>query len=244
MDKRLLSAALASLLCLPFAGCGRNNSEDESIIKPPPVATIEQTTTATSTTTTTITTTTTTTTTTTAATTTSATTTKAISQPIRDPSETDPPFGDLHGAYICISCIETYPSVYVLTQDEVSELADYFNTSTWTEKSWDDYIPPTGGNMNSRTYFIYKDGRYFSLTDLTNIYYADGVRRLFSYVPKDGVNSKHIRAYDFLTPGDTSRVVGTHINEYYNSPDKEFTDQEYWDLVWNDVLPWIEEHDK
>ena len=215
---------LAAMLCMAiFTACSDNNSSEypEKV----PVQT----------TTTTITTLTTTATTTSTVTTTTVTTTKAVSQPIRDSSETEPPFGDLHGAYVCIGGIDVYPSVYVMTKDEVSRLADYFNSIIWTEESMDDYIPLTGSI--GMTYYIYKDGKYSSFGDLTSVYYSDGVRRNFRKTSKDGEYSNHLSARDFLTP-DTSRHVGTHLNEQK----VELTDQEFWDLIWNDVLPWIEEN--
>ena len=99
----------------------------------------------------------------------------------------------------------------------------------------DDYVPPTGSM--GMTYYIYKDGKYSSFGDLTSVYYSDGVRRRFRKTPKDGDYSNSLSARDFLTP-DTSRHVGTHLNEQH----VELTDQEFWDLIWNDALPWIEEN--
>ena len=214
----------AAMLCMAiFTACSDNNSSEYPEKAP------------TQTTTTTVTASTTTAATTSTVTTTTVTTTKAVSQPIRDPSETEPPFGDLHGAYVCIGGIDVYPSVYVMTKEEVSKLADYFNSVIWTEESMDDYIPPTGSM--GMTYYIYKDGKYSSFGDLTSVYYSDGVRRNFRKTPKDGDYSNDLSARDFLTP-DTSRHVGTHLNEQHG----ELTDQEFWDLIWNDVLPWIEEN--
>ena len=220
MKKVLLAAMLCTTI---FTACSDNNSPEY-----PEKVTVQ-------TTTTTVTTLTTTATTTSTVTTTTVTTKKAVSQPIRDPSETDPPFGDLHGAYVCIGGIDVYPSVYVMTKDEVSMLADFFNSEIWTEESMDDYVPPTGSM--GMTYYIYKDGKYSSYGDLSSIYYSDGVRRNFRKTPKDGDYSNRLSARDFLTP-DTSRHVGTHLNEH----NVELTDQEFWDLIWNDVLPWIEEN--
>ena len=215
----------AAMLCMAiFTACSDNNSSEY----PEKAPTQTTTTTVTASTTTTAATTST-------VTTTTVTTTKAVSQPIRDPSETEPPFGDLHGAYVCIGGIDVFPSVYVMTKEEVSKLADYFNSFIWTEESMDDYIPPTGSM--GMTYYIYKDGKYSSFGDLTSVYYSDGVRRRFRKTPKDGDYSNSLSARDFLTP-DTSRHVGTHLNEQ----NVELTDQEFWDLIWNDVLPWIEEN--
>jgi hypothetical protein len=215
---------LAAMLCMAiFTACSDNNSSEYPEKAP------------TQTTTTTVSASTTTAATTSTVTTTTVTTTKAVSQPIRDPSETEPPFGDLHGAYVCIGGIDVYPSVYVMTKEEVSKLADYFNSVIWTEESMDDYIPPTGSM--GMTYYIYMDGKYSSFGDLTSVYYSDGVRRRFRKTPKDSDYSNSLSARDFLTP-DTSRHVGTHLNEQQ----VELTDQEFWDLIWNDVLPWIEEN--
>ena len=166
------------------------------------------------------------------------TTTETTTKPVRIPSDSPPPFGDLHGAYICIYGMVTYPSVYVLTQDEVSELADYFNSEIWEEEYMDDYVSPTGSF--GLCYFIYKDGHCSSLSDLGSLYRADGVVRNFIHYPQDDDFSNQLTAYDILDAGDNSRSVKTHIDEQKS----EMTDQEYWDLVWNDVLPWIEEHDK
>lgn len=171
-----------------------------------------------------------------ATTTTVGTTTKEEYPPIRDISETDPPFGDLHGAYVCIGGLAVYPSVYVLTEDEVSKLADYFNSEIWTEESMEDYVPPTGSM--GLTYYIYKDGKYSSLSDLGAIYYSDGVRRSFRETRNDDDYSSPLSAYDFLYTGDSSRQVSTHINE----PNAYSTYQEYLELIWNDVLQWIEKN--
>ena len=219
MKKVLLAAMLCTTI---FTACSDNNSPEY-----PEKVTVQTTTTSVTTLTTTAT--------TTSTVTTTVTIKKAVSQPIRDPSETEPPFGDLHGAYVCIGGIDVYPSVYVMTKDEVSMLADFFNSEIWTEESMDDYVPPTGSM--GMTYYIYKDGKYSSYGDLSSIYYFDGVRRNFRKTPKDGDYSNRLSARDFLTP-DTSRHVGTHLNEQKG----ELTDQEYWDLIWNDVLPWIEEN--
>ena len=219
MKKVLLAAMLCTTI---FTACSDNNSPEY-----PEKVTVQTTTTTVTTLTTTAT--------TTSTETTTVTIKKAVSQPIRDPSETEPPFGDLHGAYVCIGGIDVYPSVYVMTKDEVSMLADFFNSEIWTEESMDDYVPPTGSM--GMTYYIYKDGKYSSYGDLSSIYYSDGVRMNFRKTPKDGDYSNRLSARDFLTP-DTSRHVGTHLNEQKG----ELTDQEYWDLIWNDVLPWIEEN--
>lgn len=230
----------AALLCMAiFTACSDNNSSEY-----PEKETVQNTTTAVASSTTTvakttvITTAVTTTATTTVTTTTAAvtTTTKASPQPISETTETAPPFGDLHGAYVCIGGIEVYPSVYVMTKDDVSELADFFNSEIWTEESMDDYVPPTGSM--GMTYYIFKDGKYSSYGDLSSIYYSDGVKRHFRKTPKNGDYSNRLSASDFLYKSDGSRIVGTHINELSG----ECTDQEYWDLIWNDVLPWIEEN--
>lgn len=236
----------AALLCMAiFTACSDNNSSEY-----PEKETVQNTTTAVASSTTTVakttvittavttTATTVTTATTTVKTTTAAvsTTTKASPQPISETSETAPPFGDLHGAYVCIGGIEVYPSVYVMTKDDVSELADFFNSEIWTEESMDDYVPPTGSM--GMTYYILKDGKYSSYGDLSSIYYSDGVKRHFRKTPKNGDYSNRLSASDFLYRSGGSRIVGTHINELSG----ECTDQEYWDLIWNDVLPWIEEN--
>jgi hypothetical protein len=215
----------AAMLCMAiFTACSDNNSSEYPEKVPS------------QTTTTTVTTLTTTAMTTSTVTTTTVTTKKSVSQPIRDLSETEPPFGDLHDAYVCIGGIDIYPSVYVLTHDEVSKLADYFNSEIWTEESMDDYIPPTGSM--GMTYYIYKDGEYSSFGDLTSVYYSDGVRRNFKATPSDGDYAHRLSARDFLYKSDGSRNVRTHINEQ----NVKLTDQEFWDLIWNDVLPWIEEN--
>ena len=216
----------AAMLCMAmFSACSDNNSPEypEKV----PIQT---------TTTTTVTALTATVATTSTVTTTTVTTTKAVSQPVRDSSDTAPPFGDLYGAYVCIGGIDVYPSVYVMTQDEVSKLADFFNSEIWTEESMEDYVPPTGDI--GMTYYIYKDGKYSSYGDLSSIYYSDGVRRNFRETPSDGDYSNRLSARDFLYAGDSSRHVGTHLNEQKG----ELTDQEFWELIWNDVLPWIEEN--
>lgn len=221
MKKFILSAMLFMAI---FTGCSDNNSPEY-----PENGTVQTTATVTVSTAaakTTVTT-------TTAAVT---TTTKAVSPPIRDSSETAPPFGDLHGAYVCIDGIELYPSVYVLTQDEVSLLADFFNSEIWTEQSMDDYVPPTGDT--GMTYYIYKDGKYSSYGDLSTIYYSDGVRRNFKETPSDGDYAHRLSARDFLYKSDGSRNVRTHINEQK----ADITDQEFWALIWDDVFTWIEEN--
>ena len=217
---RILSTALASLLiCMQLSGCGSSDQTPAEIgtEAETAIASTSETAPLASTTTTTTTTSATTSVTTTAAvistseTVTSETTGRNTAPPIRDISDTSPPFGDLSNAYICIYGLEVYPSVYVLTRDEVKELADYYNSLEWTEKSMDDYEPPTGSG--GLVYYIYNNGKYSTFGDLSKVYYTDGVARSFSSNSKDGQTGSIFSAYDILFDGDKSRIVSTHAQE-------------------------------
>ncbi|MBP5363227.1 MAG: hypothetical protein J6Y71_09450 [Ruminococcus sp.] len=250
MKKQLsFITALTCLICTALSGCGKEYSEDESIVKPPPVTTITQTTTLITTstipTTTKATTTTTSTTTTTATTTaiTTATTTEAAEQPIRDPEDTSPPFGDLTGAYVCVGGTAFFPSVYVLTEEEVCQLANGFNSMDWTEIPKSKYVGPTPGPSDIE-YYIYKDGKFSELDDFCSKYIEDGYCHYYrSTVKEDYKNSDFAGLFTLVSYGNNrSRMVSTHLSDQFIQPIREYSDQERWALVWDDVLPFIEEN--
>ena len=242
--------ALTCLICTILSGCGKEYSEDESIVKPPPVTTIAQTTTVITTstipTTTKATTTTTSTTTTTATTTaiTYATTTEAAEQPIRDPEDTSPPFGDLTGAYVCVGGTAFFPSVYVLTEDEVCQLAEGFNSMDWTEVPKSKHAAPTPGPSDIE-YYICKDGKFSELDDFCSVYInEEGYHQYFrSKAKEDNENSHMAGLFTLVSYGNNrSRMVSTHLSDQFVPPIREYSDQERWALVWDDVLPFIEEN--
>ena len=171
--------------------------------------------------------------------------TEADLPPIRDAEETAPPFGDLHGAHVCVGGTAIYPGVYVLTKEDTDRLADAFNSLLWTEMPKDKYVGPTPGPSDIEFYF-YKDGVFSELDQFGSVYIDEnGQRHYFRSVPAEGGNISETAHYFSLIDyvKDPSRIVSTHLAERFKEPIRTYTDQECWALVWDDVLPFIAEND-
>ena len=250
------AACVFLLFSLSLTGCGSDYKQADSIVQTTSVTETAQTTTAATTTaTTTVTTTAATTTsakttsttvsTTTEATTILTTTTEAVTLPIRDTEDTSPPFGDLSGAYVCVGGTAIYPSVYVLTQEEVEQLASAFNSRLWTEISKDKYVGPTPGPSDIEFYF-YKDGAFSELDEFGSVYFDEnGYKHYYNASPMEGHDySENRNLYSLINyVKDPSRLVSTHLADRFIEPIRPYTVQESWELVWDYVLPFIQEND-
>ena len=255
------AACVFLLFSLSLTGCGSDLKKDDSTAQMSSVTeTLQNTTAATTTaaTTTTAAATTTASTTTSAETTSTAvttttelttilttTTTEDVTMPVRDTEDTSPPFGDLSGAYVCVGGTAIYPSVYVLTKEEVDHLADDFNSRLWTEIPKDKYVGPTPGPSDIEFYF-YKDGVFSELDQFGSLYIDEnGNKHYYRETPMEGHDlSENASLFSLIYyVKDPSRLVSTHLADRFIEPIRPYTVQESWELVWDYVLPFIQEND-
>lgn len=150
MTKRSIFRCLIAALCLvAITGCSEKNGSDAGVEPTSSHITVAVTTDTTDTATSNSTAETTTTTTITAVTTTTtATETTAeittvteirlkeldrIADSLDEPSELTSPFGDISDAYVCFGGTALFPSVRVLSADEVKKLSKILNSMEWEE---------------------------------------------------------------------------------------------------------------
>ena len=234
--------------CISFSGCAENSApSDESIIKPSPVTTVymeETTTTTTTTTSTTTSTTTKITTTTTTVSTTYVPVTKellidSIPEASVEPQNFTAPCGDISNAYVCICGAAIYPSVYVLSPEETRKLSNIINSFEWEQcdKKPVRVRPESSSDLE---FYINNNGKCSQLSSEGDEYYVDKDPQYYTYRPTGEMTiSLHEIASDFLSRGSSDRV-GTHLWEQTEMDYSEQTKQDYWDLIWNDVIPYME----
>lgn len=169
---------------------------------------------------------------------TTITETETVPETTLDPSTISAPFGDISNAYVCIGGTELYPNVYVLTKDEVKEMAAQINSAKWEEAAVDPIRPQVGGPYDLYMY-IYDNGKCSQL-GLGDYAYEDG--NTVKYYQAFISESESFSVHEIVSPligADPSRIVATHLEEAKNF-DRNSTMQDYWDLIWQDVIPFIE----
>jgi hypothetical protein len=259
MTKRSIFRCLIAALCLvAITGCSEKNGSDTKS-----ESTAIQTTTVSTTDTTTVETTTTTTTKTTSATTettieitTTADTDSSevqtfmldrIADSLSEPTELTSPFGDISNAYVCFGGTVIYPSVYVLTEDQVKNLSKIMNSMVWDEFS-ERPTPPTPG-PNDLTLYINDHGKCCQLNLMSETYIDENGERYFWSKPphEDERYSLYEIASDLLMDHVTeivsAHLVSTHLNmqtEIFKS-EEDYSIQKYWDLIWDDVIQFIQD---
>ena len=251
INKNILQCAITLLCLIVMTGCNENRSS---------VAEVEPTTSEITTVSTTDTTTTATNTTTTATTeTTVAITTTAytdsteirtflldgIADSLSEPTELTSPFGDISSAYVCFGGTVIYPSVYVLTEDQTKNLSKIMNSMVWEEFAEKPPQPTPG--PSDLTLYINDNGKCCQLDLMSETYIDENGERYFWSKPphEDEKYSLYKIASDLLMDHVTETVAAhlapTHLNmraEIFKS-EEDYSIQKYWDLIWDDVLPYI-----
>ena len=241
---------MIAVLCIAaMTGCNEKNSTDTKS-----ESTTSQTTTvsATDTVETTTTTTTTTTQTTSATETTTEIATTAteiiskvldrIADSLDEPSELTSPFGDISDAYVCFGGTALFPSVRVLSADEVKKLSKILNSMEWEEFPDKPETPATPG-PNDLTLYINDNGKRSQLGLLGDTYCdANGYRYFRTRSPENVEEniSLHQICSDLLFDSDLENV-STHLSRFLeiSQPDGSYDINEYWDLIWDDVMQYI-----
>ena len=250
MTRQSIFRCVIAVLCLAaMTGCSdKNNTEakTESIAS--------QITTTSTTDTITVETTTTTTTITAAATTettTEITTTAAmaetkmldrIADSLEEPTELTSPFGDISDAYVCFGGTALFPSVRVLSADEVKKLSKILNSMEWEEFPDKPETPATPG-PNDLTLYINDNGKRSQLGLLGDTYCDENGYRYFRTRSPENVEeniSLHQICSDLLFDSDLENV-STHLSRFLeiSQPDGSYDINEYWDLIWDDVMQYI-----
>lgn len=250
MTKRSIFRCVIAALCLAaLTGCSEKNSMDTKS-----ESTASQITTTSTTDTITVETTTTTTTITAAATTettTEITTTAAmaetkmldrIADSLEEPSEPTSPFGDISDAYVCFGGTALFPSVRVLSADEVKKLSKILNSMEWEEFPDKPETPATPG-PNDLTLYINDNGKRSQLGLLGDTYCDENGYRYFRTRSPENVEeniSLHQICSDLLFDSDLENV-STHLSRFLeiSQPDGSYDINEYWDLIWDDVMQYI-----
>lgn len=259
MTKRSIFRCLIAALCLvAITGCSEKNGSDVGVEPTSSHITAAVTTDTTGTATSNSTAETTTTTTTTAVTTTTtATETTAeittvteirlkeldrIADSLDEPSELTSPFGDISDAYVCFGGTALFPSVRVLSADEVKKLSKILNSMEWEEFPDKPETPATPG-PNDLTLYINDNGKRSQLGLLGDTYCDENGYRYFRTRSPENVEeniSLHQICSDLLFDSDLENV-STHLSRFLeiSQPDGSYDINEYWDLIWDDVMQYI-----
>ena len=259
MTKRSIFRCLIAALCLvAITGCSEKNGSDAGVEPTSSHITAAVTTDTTETATSNSTAETTTTTTITAVTTTTtATETTAeittvteirlkeldrIADSLDEPSELTSPFGDISDAYVCFGGTALFPSVRVLSADEVKKLSKILNSMEWEEFPDKPETPATPG-PNDLTLYINDNGKRSQLGLLGDTYCDENGYRYFRTRSPENVEeniSLHQICSDRLFDSDLENV-STHLSRFLeiSQPDGSYDINEYWDLIWDDVMQYI-----
>lgn len=261
MTKRSIFRCLIAALCLvAITGCSEKNGSDAGVESTSSHITAAVTTDTTETATSNSTAETTTTTTITAVTTTTtATETTAeitavteirlkeldrIADSLDEPSELTSPFGDISDAYVCFGGTALFPSVRVLSADEVKKLSKILNSMEWEEFPDKPETPATPG-PNDLTLYINDNGKRSQLGLLGDTYCDENGYRYFRTRSPENVEeniSLHQICSDLLYDSDLENV-STHLSRFLeiSQPDGSYDINEYWDLIWDDVIKFIQD---
>ena len=250
MSDNSIFRCIIAVLCLAvMTGCSEKSSSD---VEAEP-ATSQITTVATTEITTTVTNTATAETTTVITTTTAAAATEKegkmldrIADSLDEPSELTSPFGDISNAYVCFGGTALYPSVRVLSADEVRKLSKVLNSMEWTEFPDKPETPYTPG-PSDLTLYVNDNGKCSHL-DLIGDTYRDenGYRYFMTKSPAAVEGSFTIyQICDDLLFNSDLKDVSTHLFMLHDicQPDGSYNINDYWDLIWDDIIPFIEDQE-
>lgn len=259
MTKRSIFRCLIAALCLvAITGCSEKNGSDAGVEPTSSHITAAVTTDTTETATSNSTAETTTTTTITAVTTTTTATETTveittvteirlkeldrIADSLDEPSELTSPFGDISDAYVCFGGTALFPSVRVLSADEVKKLSKILNSMEWEEFPDKPETPATPG-PNDLTLYINDNGKRSQLGLLGDTYCDENGYRYFRTRSPENVEeniSLHQICSDLLFDSDLENV-STHLSRFLeiSQPDGSYDINEYWDLIWDDVMQYI-----
>ncbi len=168
-----------------------------------------------------------------------------IADSMDEPTELTSPFGDISSAYVCFGGTVIYPSVYVLTEDQTKNLSKIMNSMVWDEFAEKPPQPTPG--PSDLTLYINDHGKCCQLDLMSETYIDENGERYFWSKPshEDERYSLYEIARDLLMDHVTETVaahlVSTHLNmraEIFKS-EEDYSIQKYWDLIWDDVLPYI-----
>ena len=165
-----------------------------------------------------------------------------IADSMDEPTELTSPFGDISNAYVCFGGTALYPSVHVLSADEVRKISKVLNSMEWTEFPDKPEVPSTPG-PSDLTLYVNDNGRRSHLTLIGDTYCDEsGYRYFMSKSPAFFEESFTIYQIcsDLLFTGDLEDV-STHLFMFQDicEPDGSYDINEYWDLIWNDVMQYI-----
>lgn len=165
-----------------------------------------------------------------------------IADSLDEPSELTSPFGDISDAYVCFGGTALFPSVRVLSADEVKKLSKILNSMEWEEFPDKPETPATPG-PNDLTLYINDNGKRSQLGLLGDTYCDENGYRYFRTRSPENVEeniSLHQICSDLLFDSDLENV-STHLSRFLeiSQPDGSYDINEYWDLIWDDVMQYI-----
>ena len=163
-----------------------------------------------------------------------------IADSLKEPSELTSPFGDISNACVCFGGTALYPSVRVLSADEVMKLSKVLNSMEWEEFSDKPQTPYTPG-PSDLTLYVNNNGKRSELDLLGDIYRDENGSRYFrTKSPETAEESFTIYQIcdDLLFTSDL-KDVSTHLSGLHDiiQPDGSYDINDYWDLIWDDVMP-------
>ncbi|OPZ19619.1 MAG: hypothetical protein BWZ04_02378 [Firmicutes bacterium ADurb.BinA205] len=167
-----------------------------------------------------------------------------IADSLDEPSELTSPFGDISDAYVCFGGTALYPSVRVLSADEVQKLSKVLNSMEWEEFPDKPKTPPTLG-PNDLTLYVNDNGKRGELDLLCDMYRDEnGIRHFMIKSPETADESFTIYQIceDLLFNSDL-KDVSTHLFMMQDiiQPDGTYDMNDYWDLIWDDVIKFIQD---
>lgn len=252
MTKQSIIRCVIAVLCLAaMTGCSEKNSTatktESAAIQTTTVSTTDTTSVKTATTTNTQ---------TTAATetTTEITTTTAeietkmldrIADSLDEPTELTSPFGDISDAYVCFGGTALYPSVRVLSADEVQKLSKVLNSMEWEEFPDKPQTPYTPG-PSDLTLYVNDNGKRSELDLIGQSYHDENGSRYFM-IKSPATAEESFSIYqicdDLLFTSDLEDV-STRLSRFQDiliQPEGTYDINDYWDLIWDDVMQYIQD---
>lgn len=170
-----------------------------------------------------------------------------IAESLEEPSEFRSPFGDISNAYVCFGGTALYPSVRVLSADEVKKLSKVLNAMTWEELPDKPKVPYTPG-PSDLTLYVNDNGKRSELDLLGDIYRDENGNRYFR-TESPATAKESFTVYqicdDLLFTSDL-KDVSTHLSELRDitQSDGNYDINDYWDLIWDDVMRFINGEEK
>jgi len=162
-----------------------------------------------------------------------------IADSMGEPTEITSPFGDISNAYVCFGGTALYPSVHVLSDDEVKKLSKVLNSMEWSEFPDKPKTPDTPGS-NDLILYVNDNGKRSQLTLSGDIYRDENGYRYFM-IKSPSNFEENFTLYqicdDLLYTGDLKNI-STHLSMLHEirHPDGSYDINEYWDLIWDDVI--------